>query len=183
MSEYTTESPASVAARQRRRRSLLTIGVILLGLFFAFWYGLSYYEADTKARAARPPAPTCRPFDPTVVTPDEVTVNVYNATGRTGLAGNTAKLVKDRGFVVGTVANDPTSRKTPAVAEVRHGPAGAAAAKLVASVMPSGTKVVADKRKDTTVDIALGTKFKTLKPAAAPTQQLPMCPDPSATSS
>lgn len=183
MSEYTTESPASVAARQRRRRSLLTIGVILLGLFFAFWYGLSYYEADSKARAARPPAPTCRPFDPNEVTPAEVTVNVYNATGRTGLAGSTAKLVADRGFTIGKVTNDPSTRKTPAVAEVRHGPAGATAAQLVAGIMPSGTKLVADKRKDAGVDIALGTKFKALKPAAAPTQQLPMCPDPSTTTS
>ncbi|QIM22713.1 LytR C-terminal domain-containing protein [Phycicoccus sp. HDW14] len=181
MSEYTTESPASVAARQRRRRSLLTIGVILLGLFFAFWYGLSYYEADNKARASRPPAPTCRPFDATEVTPAEVTVNVYNATSRTGLAGSTAKLITDRGFVVDKVSNDPSTRKTPAVAEVRFGPAGAAAAKLVASVMPSGTKLVNDKRKGTGVDVALGTKFKALKPATAPSQELPMCPAPSAT--
>lgn len=183
MSEYTTESPASVAARQRRRRSLLTLGVVLLGLFFAFWYGLSYYEADSKARAARPPAPTCRPFDPNLVTPDEVTVNVYNATDRSGLAGSTAKLIGDRGFVVGKVANDPTTRKTPAVAEVRHGPKGAAAAKLVASAMPNGTKVVADKRKDASVDVALGRTFKSLKPVTEPSGQLPMCPDPSATTS
>ena len=178
MNEYTTESPASVAARQRRRRSLLTIGVVLLGLFFAFWYGLSYYEADQDARAARPPAPTCRPYDPEVVTPGEVTVNVYNATGRSGLAGSTSKLIADRGFVLGKVANDPSKRKTPAVAEVRHGPKGAAAAELVAAVMPTGTTVVADKRTDATVDVALGTAFKTLLPATAPTQQLPMCPAP-----
>ncbi len=177
MSEYTTESPASVAARQRRRRSLLTIGVVLLGLFFAFWYGLSYYEADQEARAAKAPTPTCRPYDPEVLTPGDVTVNVYNATSRTGLAGSTSRLVADRGFVVGKVANDPSKRKTPPVAEVRHGPTGAAAAELVAAVMPEGTTVVADKRKDATVDIALGTTFKTLLPATEPTGA-PMCPAP-----
>ncbi len=178
MSEYTTESPASVAARQRRRRSLLTIGVVLLGLFFAFWYGLSYYEADQEARAAKvPPTPTCRPYDPEVLTPGDVTVNVYNATSRTGLAGSTSRLVADRGFLVGKVANDPSKRKTPPVAEVRHGPKGAAAAELVAAVMPKGTTVVADKRKDATVDIALGTTFKTLLPATEPTGA-PMCPAP-----
>ena len=56
MSDYTTEAEGSVRAR-RRRRSLITLAVVVLGLFFAFWYAWSYYQADTEARASRPPAP------------------------------------------------------------------------------------------------------------------------------
>ena len=52
MSEYATESPVSLRRRRQRRRALITIGVVLLGLFFAFWYALSYYQND--ARSAQP---------------------------------------------------------------------------------------------------------------------------------
>ena len=179
MSEYTTESPASVEARARRRRSAVVLGVILLGLFFAFWYGLSYYRADEQARASRPPAPTCRPYDPDERVPGQVTLNVYNATNRTGLAGKTAGQLEQQGFVIGKVANDPTDRKTPKVAEVRFGPAGEPDARLVLTVLPEGTKPVQDKRKEAAVDVVLGSGFKPLVPYVAPTGQLPRCPAPS----
>jgi len=180
MSEYTTEADGSVRAR-RKRRSLITLAVVLLGLFFAFWYAWSYYQADTTARATRAPAATCAPYDAKAVTPDRTTVNVYNASNRNGLAGTVAKSLRDRGFTIGKVANDPSKRKPPAVAEVRHGPAGVAQAKLVASSLPKGTKVVADKRKGAAVDVALGAKFTGLAPVPTATG-LPMCPAPSATS-
>ena len=88
MSDYTTESEVSVLARRRPRRSLIVIAVVVLVLFFAFWYAWSYYQADNSARAARPPAATCSPFDPKVVTPESTRVNVYNASTRAGLAGS-----------------------------------------------------------------------------------------------
>jgi LytR cell envelope-related transcriptional attenuator len=182
MTGYTTESPASVLARRKRRRSLITLAVVVLGLFFAFWYALSYYRADTDVRSGSSPTATCTPFDPNVVTPAGTTVNVYNATSRNGLAGTTAKSLESRGFVIGKVANDPTKRKTPKVAEVRFGPAGEARAQLVQSTLQEGTALVKDKRKDETVDLALGTDFSGLVPAPTPTGP-PMCPDPSASPS
>ncbi|MBM6404502.1 LytR C-terminal domain-containing protein [Phycicoccus sp. CSK15P-2] len=177
MSEYTTESPRSVAARQRRRRALITIGVVLLGLFFAFWYGLSYYQADEQRRDSRVAAPTCQPFDPDVLLPEDVTVDVFNSTKRNGLAASTAKAIEGRGFAIGKIANDPRDGKAPAVAEVRHGPAGEAQAKLVMTVMPEGTELVAVDRKGNGVAVAVGTKFKNLAPAATPSG-LPTCPPP-----
>ncbi|MEV1009265.1 LytR C-terminal domain-containing protein [Streptomyces sp. NPDC049881] len=39
--------------------------------------------------------------------PDAITVNVYNATSRTGLAQETADALADRGFVIGEVENAP----------------------------------------------------------------------------
>lgn len=182
MTEYTTESPASLERRQRRRRAVITIGVLVLGLFFAFWYGLSYYEADRQRVAARPPQPTCRPFDPSVLSPGDVTVNVYNATTRSGLAGRTAKAFEERGFTVDAVDNDPTDRATPKVAEIRYGAGGRNAASVVLRVMPKGTKGVAVSRADATVDVALGAGFRTLLPLPVETG-LPMCPAPSASAS
>ncbi|MBT9256753.1 LytR C-terminal domain-containing protein [Phycicoccus sp. MAQZ13P-2] len=178
MSEYADEAPVSVEARRRRRRAVVVIGVVLLGLFFAFWYALSYYRADEQARASRPAAPTCRPYDPDARVPGQVTVDVYNATNRSNLASRTAQQLEKQGFVVGKVGNDTSERKTPAVAEVRYGPAGRPDARLLLTVLPKGTKAVNDKRTDGSVEIALGTKFTNLKPYVAPTDQLPMCPEP-----
>ncbi|PKW27631.1 LytR C-terminal domain-containing protein [Phycicoccus duodecadis] len=181
MSEYTTESPASLEKRARQRRALITLGVLVLGLFFAFWYGLSYYQADENARAARPPAATCTPYVAPALTPDEVTVNVYNATTRPGLAGSTSKLLAERGYALGKVANDPTDRPVPRIVELRYGPQGQAAAQLVLTAMPRGTTSVRDARKDTSVDVVLGSGYRALRPESAPATEgaLPMCPAPS----
>lgn len=173
-----SETSDAVDPHQRqRRRSLITIGVVLLGLFFAFWYAWSYYQAETSAVAARPPAATCAPFDPKAVRVEDTTVNVYNASNRSGLAASVSKTLAERGFIIGKVANDPSKRKAPAVAEVRHGPAGEAQAGLVRSALPEGTVVVVDKRKGATVDVALGAKFTTLAPAVT-ASGLPTCPAP-----
>ena len=137
MSDYTTEAEVSVNAR-RKRRQLIVLGVVVLGLFFAFWYAWSYYQADNSARASRPPAATCAPYDPKAVTPANTRVNVYNASDRVGLAGSVARSLRERGFVIGKVANDPSSRKAPKVAEIRYGPKGEAQAKLLRTVAAEG---------------------------------------------
>lgn len=176
MSEYTTESELSVESR-RRRRTLITIGVVLLILFFAFWYALSYYQADSEARASRSPAATCAPYDANALTPEKVKVNVYNASTRTGLAATVSKELAARGFDIGKVDNDPSTRKAPTVAEIRHGPDGKAHAALLRTALPNGTKVFQDKRKGATIDVALGAKWT--RPAPLPTgSTLPMCPAP-----
>ncbi len=177
MSDYTTEAEVSVSAR-RKRRQLIVLGVVVLGLFFAFWYAWSYYQADNSARASRPPAASCAPYDPNVVTPETTRVNVYNASDRVGLAGSVARSLRDRGFVIAKVANDPSSRKAPKVAEIRYGAKGEAQAKLLRSTLPKGTTLVKDKRKVATVDLALGAKYTTLAPVPT-TTAMPMCPAPS----
>ena len=176
MSDYTTEAEVSVNAR-RKRRQLIVLGVVVLGLFFAFWYAWSYYQADSSARASRPPAATCAPYDPKVVTPETTRVNVYNASDRVGLAGSVARSLRERGFVIAKVANDPSSRKAPKIAEIRYGAKGTAQAKLLRSTLPKGTTLVKDQRKVATVDLALGAKYTTLAPVPT-TTAMPMCPAP-----
>ena len=176
MSDYTTEAEVSVNAR-RKRRQLIVLGVVVLGLFFAFWYAWSYYQADNSARASRPPAATCAPYDPKVVTPANTRVNVYNASDRVGLAGSVSRSLRERGFVIGKVANDPSSRKAPKVAEIRYGAKGEAQAKLLRTSLPKGTALVKDKRKVATVDLALGAKYTALAPVPTSTA-MPMCPAP-----
>ena len=95
-----------------------------------------------------------------------VTINVYNATDRQGLAASVAKSLRAQGFKVADVANDPLGKQIPGVGEVRRGRTGAAGATLVATRL-SGARVVADKRSDSTVDLVLGNRFKALR---APSQ-------------
>jgi hypothetical protein len=176
MSEYTTESQLSVRARQRRRRSLITLGIVLLGLFFAFWYALSYYQSGDSAIGSANSGPTCTPYDPKAVTPPNTSVNVYNASTRNGLAASVSKSLAARGYVIGKVANDPSSRKAPTVAEIRYGSSGDARAKLLLTALPKDSKLHKDKRKGATVDLVLGAKFTTLVPVS--TSTVPMCPAP-----
>lgn len=165
---YVVESGASRTHRARRRRALITLGIVTLMLFFAFWYAYSYYQDSNKARAT--PGPTCTATS-TAIVPAQVTVNVYNATDRTGLAAKTASDVRKRGFKVSAVSNDPLQKNITGVAEVRYGATGTASSKLVLALV-KGAKAVKDSRADASVDLVLGAKFTALTaPAkgAAPT--------------
>ena len=88
-----------------------------------------------------------------------------------------SKELAERGFDIDKVDNDPSSRKAPAIAEVRHGPAGKAQAALLRTALPNGTTVVQDKRKGATIDVALGAKWTRPAPIRT-TDALPMCPAP-----
>jgi hypothetical protein len=154
---YVRESGYARRQRLRQRRTFVTLGLVVLALFFAFWYALSYYTANKDVPA---PRQTC--VTPTVaLPPSKVKVNVYNATTRTGLAAATAKILGDRGFVVGKVDNDPLQKSVKGAAELRFGPAGKGAANVVYRHLTSA-KLVQDKRKDATVDVVLGNAWKAL---------------------
>jgi hypothetical protein len=97
--------------------------------------------------------------------PDTVTTNVYNATDRAGLAASTADALKGRGFLIGTVANDPKAKTITGVAEIRYGTKGELAAKLMSYYLP-GAALVNDGRSDTSIDTVLGAAFVSVAPQA-----------------
>lgn len=161
----------------KHRKTLITIGVVVIGLFFAAWYALSYIRYDDERVAGKVPKATCRPFDPAEVTPAKTTLNVYNATKKNGLAASAAKQLAGRGFVIREVANVPGGKALPGVAEVRYGAKGSAQAKLVVGAVGKGATSVKDARADATVDLVIGAQWAPLKAAASPTG-LPTCPSP-----
>ena len=172
---YIVESGASTSRRARRRRALITLGIVVLMLFFAFWYAYSYIEASGAHRSTAAPATsTCTATTAAALTPAGVTVNVYNATDRSGLAATTASAVRKRGYRISTVANDPLQKIVSGTAEVRYGATGRPGARLVLTLV-KGAKAVKDSRTDSSVDLVLGDKFTVLapqpktKPAATPT--------------
>ena len=149
----------------RHRRPVAT--TILVVLMMAVLFGATY--AGVRLLRGDPsPTPAAASPSPCVTTtvqpglalpqPAAVTVNVYNATDRAGLARSTADVLKARGFAIGTIANDPLGTTVTGVAEVRHGPDGLAEAQLVVFYVP-GAVLVADKRTDATVDLVLGEEF------------------------
>ncbi len=87
----------------------LLLMVVSIGVFIAggvMGFNLLTSSADTSVAA-----PTCAPRTIEIgedVTPNLVTVNVYNASRTAGLANRVAVLMQRRGFLTGTVANNPT---------------------------------------------------------------------------
>jgi hypothetical protein len=103
-----------------------------------------------------------------VLLPEDVTVNVYNATVRRGLANNTAAELRIRGFTISDVQNDPLEAVIPGVAEIRAATADMPEVRLLIQHVP-GAVIVADGRAGTTVDLVLGETFSALGDPAAVT--------------
>ncbi|MFI2607830.1 LytR C-terminal domain-containing protein [Kitasatospora sp. NPDC018619] len=114
--------------------------------------------------------------------PSAVTVNVYNATTKAGLAGRTAEDLKKRGFVIGKVGNAPAEldKKVPGTAQVIAGPAGAGAGTLVGSQI-AGATVTADARTDATVDFVIGDSYNALLDETQAAAALALATKPSPT--
>lgn len=154
----------------RRRRPVATTFLVLLMmgvLFGATYFGIRLLRGDP---APTPVAASPTPCVTTTVQPGlalpkpaTVTVNVFNATDRSGLARTTADELGRRGFGIGSIANDPLGATIAGVGEVRHGPDGLAGAQLVTYYVP-GAVLVADARTGSTVDLVLGETFVRIAP-------------------
>lgn len=175
--------PPLTPAQRRARRQTITLlivgGLLLVSFLFAAAYYGGWFDKPKPAAQGHPCTTTPTPHS--TLKPTQVKVNVYNASSRNGLARRVAAEMKDRGFVVGTIANDPLHHSVKTTAEVRYGPKGKPAADLVSSEVP-GSKLVVDKRKDATVDLVLGTTYVELTPTDAPTGSATCTPSGTTTS-
>lgn len=146
--------------------------------------------ASATASASASPCTTMMVM-PAVLLPDpeDVKVNVFNSTKKSGLAAVTAAELEVRGFIVKRVSNDPTGAQVKGVAEIRYGPAAEDGAKLVAYQFP-GARMILVGRTGKRVDVALGAAFRAMPTtqdvAAAlaspsPSASGPGCASPAAT--
>jgi hypothetical protein len=99
------------------------------------------------------------------------TLNVYNSTQRQGLAAHTAAELKQRGFAIGQVTNDPLKSNLAVAAQVRGAKSQSAELHEVAAEVP-GAQIQTDGRTDPSVDLVLGAGFKTLASTQQVTRQL-----------
>lgn len=155
--------------RQQRQRPpwllavLISVGVlVVVGVVYGV---VSLVRGGSSDATAQTPGGDPSPCVTTMVTPaqtlplpSKVRVNVYNATGTSGLAGKTAKELGSRNFKVVKVANDPRNKKIAGVAQIRYGTKGEASAQVLLFQAP-GAELVNDGRKGKTVDLAMGDDF------------------------
>ncbi|HEY9328308.1 MAG TPA: LytR C-terminal domain-containing protein [Streptomyces sp.] len=165
--------------RRPRRRSKLVLAsiasVVALGL--AGWGTLQLIDVftggDKQANAAdrKADCPTAAPSAPAKVLPKpaKITVNVYNATPRGGLAKAAADELKKRGFTIGKVGNATAAydKKVAGTALLLGAPAAVNGTFPVLGTQLPGAATKTDARKGTDVDLIIGTKFKAFSPPQA----------------
>lgn len=167
---YVRTAGMSTAARRRRRRTALVLTLLLLILGVILFFAIVQFREASLPGAGdngdQTAAPTEQAPDDGEDGPDpsEITVNVYNAAGRPGLAGTTADALATYGYDIAGFDNDPLGATVETV-DIRHGANGLdAATQLQQSLFPDA-QLVADEREDGTVDLVLGDGFDTLDPA------------------
>lgn len=172
--DYVQQPAVSIYHRRRQRRAAITLVLVSLMMLGTFAYAAAYFQGWVGNQASNAAGSSeCQQVTRAQASKaGTVTINVYNATDRQGLAASVAKSLRTQGFKVAVVANDPLGKQIAGVGEVRRGRSGAAGAALVATRL-SGAKVVPDKRADATVDLVLGNRFTALR---APSAAIPGAP-------
>ncbi|MES4902467.1 MULTISPECIES: LytR C-terminal domain-containing protein [unclassified Streptomyces] len=117
-------------------------------------------KADKAGKAAR----AAQKAPKSLPKPAEITVNVYNATPRTGLAKDTADELRKRGFKIGKVGNAPASydKKVKAPGILLGAPAATNGPFDVLATQLAGAQTKNDGRSGKDVDLIIGTGFKNL---------------------
>ncbi|MDC0772425.1 LytR C-terminal domain-containing protein [Streptomyces sp. HD] len=161
--------------RPRHRGRLVVLGVASVAVLGVLGWGtLQLIDVFTgggrKASAAGPksdcstgatPSPAATASLPK---PAGITVNVFNATTRSGLAKQTADELKKRGFKIGDVGNATKEYdKKVKGTGLLLGPTTAQNSSLpVLATQLKGAELRADTREGKDVDLVLGTQFKAL---------------------
>lgn len=96
--------------------------------------------------------------------PSDITVNVFNATKRSGLAKDTADELEKRGFKIGDVGNAPKAydQKVKAPGILLGAPGSTDGAFRVLGTQLAGTQSKNDGRRGKDVDLIIGSGFKDL---------------------
>lgn len=165
--------------RRPRRRSKLVLAAIasVVALGLAGWGTLQLIDVftggDKQASAAdrKADCPTAAPSAPAKVLPKpaKITVNVYNATPRGGLAKAAADELKKRGFTIGKVGNATAAydKKVAGTALLLGAPAAVNGTFPVLGTQLPGAATKTDARKGADIDLIIGTKFKAFSPPQA----------------
>ncbi|MFI7499563.1 LytR C-terminal domain-containing protein [Streptomyces sp. NPDC049687] len=188
--------------RPHRRRGRLVVVVVACGavLGVAGWGTLQLIDVFTggggtaSAAGSKAPctvksakaSPSASASPAALPKPAQITVNVLNATTRSGLAKTTADQLKKRGFKIGEVGNAPKEydKKVDGIA-VLLGPASSLNTSLpvLATQLTGAERRTDAARKGTEVDLVIGTGFKALSSEADAAKALTAltAPKPTAT--
>ncbi|MFP1626132.1 LytR C-terminal domain-containing protein [Streptomyces sp. 5K101] len=179
---------------RNRGRIVFAVLAVVVALGLAGWGTMQLVDAFTGGgkKSTTAATRTCEPV-PTVSAapvppkPRQVTVNVYNATPRSGLAKAAADELKKRGFTIGKVGNATPEydKKVPGTAVLLGGPTAHEGYFRVLGTQLLGTQLKTDTRKTADIDLIIGTAYKALEPRksadAALAAMAAPAPAPSAT--
>ncbi|MFD0375204.1 LytR C-terminal domain-containing protein [Streptomyces sp. NPDC127112] len=121
--------------------------------------------ASATAAGAANPGPAASGAPAAVLPqPGQITVNVYNATPRAGLAKAVGDELKKRGFTIGHVGNAPADfdKKVPGPGILLGSPRTDKAAYSVLGAQLAGVTQQTDTREGADIDLILGDSFKEL---------------------
>lgn len=194
-SGYGGSSYYSSRRRRGRSRTLLIVLLVLLLVAAAatgvWWQFFRTTAAAPTAISCPTPTPTPASASPSgepLPAPSTITVTVLNTTARNGLAKGVADAYAARGFKLGQVTNAPAGTKVAGAAEIRFGPGGQLAARVVAAQVgdPATVGQVAAPLPPGTVQLLLGAAFtkvnapdvaaKILAPSPTPVPVASGCP-------
>lgn len=179
---------------RHRRRIILTIAAAACALGLAGWGTLQLIDVfggrSNTAQAAqdkkhcqdsaKTDAAQAKPAVQKPPAPGTLTINVYNATPRSGLAKRTADELKKRGFKVGKVGNAPAAYdKKIKGAGILLGPKAADGPMKVLATQLAGAEQKTDGRKGTDLDLIIGDTFKELATPQAAAKSLSLLTRPS----
>ncbi|MFI2352085.1 LytR C-terminal domain-containing protein [Streptomyces sp. NPDC019443] len=163
--------------RRPRNRGRIVVAAVaaVIALGLAGWGTLQLIDVFTgngKSTSAavrttdckHSPEPSGAPVRPVTLEPGQITVNVYNATPRSGLAKAAADELKKRGFAIGKVGNAPAEydKKIPGTAILLGAPAATNGPFSVLGTQLKSATTKTDARTTPDVDLILGTAFRTL---------------------
>jgi LCP family protein required for cell wall assembly len=126
------------------------------------------------AELSADPEPQAAPTEtaaPETVAPAEVSVAVYNGSGKSGLAASAAAALEAQGFVVTSTGNADSAEYTGT--EIRYAAGDQALANTLAAAIPGATAAQAEEPTPGTLELVLGSNFNGVgQPltAAAPTE-------------
>jgi len=161
---YDVEGPEPVKRRSLTKpvRTAVVLGLLAVAVLVAFnwgWQQVIQPLGDEEAEAAA--TPECTPAPEVVAAlpaPGKITVNVYNASGTSGVAASTAEALAAAGFKIGAVDNDPLGKRLDGVGEIRSAPKAEKRVNQLRRYIP-GTVWVQDDRPGLRLDFAVGAGF------------------------
>ncbi|MDT9682642.1 LytR C-terminal domain-containing protein [Streptomyces sp. TRM76323] len=161
--------------RPRRRGRIAVAGIAAaaalglagwgtLQLIDVFGGGNGAAPRSTAAGVCKPAATSSAARTAAFPKPADITVNVYNATPRSGLAKTTADELKKRGFTVGKIGNAPVAydKKVPGPGVLLGAPGAVKGAFPVLATHLKGATTKTDTRATADVDLIIGTAFTSL---------------------
>lgn len=145
----------------RRSRAWVVAGLVAIGVAGTA-LGFTWWQRGTWTPDFRAPNPAvvCPVWPLTPAEPADVSLNVFNASPREGIAAEVADTLRERGFDVRTVRNATLDTKTAeSVALIYAGPDDTAAALAVQNQIPGSEVVLQPDRTNGILDVALGIKY------------------------